>query len=246
VAAVANPEDLFTIVEGCEVRGPCISSSNYPSDYNSHDKCTVRFDVNVDAVVDDVRIEQSWDRLWIGTKDVRDTDDVPASIPAGTELKWTSDDQVNRKGWKICFEAGSIPTYEFGEKGKGAQGCPTGYEAIYDGKECRAALNSLSVQIQSVSNSRKKPCYKDNRQRGYNDGYNGGGAKFVCQVVGNNAEAKSEEASFSITALTETNTGFLKLAFRLVSVVGVFTICLGFCRNLTKETTYKNVEEQEI
>jgi len=251
VAAVANPEDLFTIVEGCQVRGPCISSSNFPSNYNSNDKCTVKFVANVETVVEDVLIEQSWDRLWIGEKDVRDIDDVPASILAGTELKWTSDGDVNRKGWKICFEAGdstvpSLPTYAFGQKGKGAQGCPAGYEAIYDGAECRDALNSLSVRIQSVSNSRKKPCYKDNRQRGYNNGHHGGGASFICRAAGNNAEAKSEEALFSMTVMTDTNLGFLKFAFRLISVVGVFAVCLSFCRNLTKETSYNTVEEQEI
>ena len=87
--------------------GTCVSSHNYPSNYGSNEQCTVQILQNVTPVVDDVDVESGYDQLFIGSVDVRSARYVPTSIAAGTEIRWTSDSSVSKKGWKICFEVES-------------------------------------------------------------------------------------------------------------------------------------------
>jgi len=106
VTGTTDAADLFTST-GCQVDGTCVSSHNYPSDYGSNEQCTVQILQNVTPVVDDVDVELNYDQLFIGSVDVRSARYVPTSIAAGTEIRWTSDSSVSKKGWKICFEVES-------------------------------------------------------------------------------------------------------------------------------------------
>lgn len=80
----------------------CVMSNNYPENYGTTEKCTIRVHQEVPLRVISFSTEPRYDELVVngntysGTEGPRDGD-----VPKG-EMTWESDSSITRKGWKIC------------------------------------------------------------------------------------------------------------------------------------------------
>merc|ERR1711904_102174 len=80
----------------------CVMSNNYPENYGTTEKCTIRAHQEVPLRVISFSTEPRYDELVVngntysGTEGPRDGD-----VPKG-EMTWESDSSITRKGWKIC------------------------------------------------------------------------------------------------------------------------------------------------
>merc|ERR1719300_4433 len=98
----------FSMSGDCDARGDCVSSSNYPNVHGHGDICTVT--MLQDAAVipgSTFEIETCCDHLMIRGVDTENPSDIPSTLAKGERFSWTSDNDVSRKGWQICFSEGS-------------------------------------------------------------------------------------------------------------------------------------------
>jgi len=92
--------------------GPCvlsedmstITSPNYPSNYNSNQKCKIEVK-NFEArlTVEDWETENGFDKLYVNDQYYSGTQ-KPDGIVLASDIMWTSDESTEKKGWKISLE----------------------------------------------------------------------------------------------------------------------------------------------
>lgn len=93
---------FFTMVGDCDVRGDCVSSSNYPEGYEKYESCTVTMVQDVFSKAGKTFEVYRRDNLMIRGKNVETLSAIPVILKTGEAFTWESG-RRSRKGWEICF-----------------------------------------------------------------------------------------------------------------------------------------------
>ena len=81
-------------------RDGCATSPNYPLDYGSNQACTFQASgIFMKSV--DFQTESGYDKLTVNTQ-TYSGNIGPAAVHVTGSMSWTSDDSVQKRGWKIC------------------------------------------------------------------------------------------------------------------------------------------------
>mmetsp|Transcript_24956 Transcript_24956/g.62556 ORF Transcript_24956/g.62556 Transcript_24956/m.62556 type:complete len:305 (-) Transcript_24956:78-992(-) len=110
VAEIAEPaveQAMWSVTEGpCTMSGACISSPNYPEDYDNNGFCSISVAPRAGSLlVEDFDTEANWDTLTVNGVRYSGSEipDVISIITSPT-ITWTSDSSSTQSGWKICIQ----------------------------------------------------------------------------------------------------------------------------------------------
>ena len=102
-----------TILGSCYQEGDCIMSPGYPGFYGKGQKCEFHMAGNINIM--DFETEAEYDYLLIGDIFYSGTSDDYWKLARGQTVSvngvvaWSSDSDVEAKGWKICVEPTNAP-----------------------------------------------------------------------------------------------------------------------------------------
>ena len=81
----------------------CVTSPNYPSNYNNNEACSIRANFAAALEVTAFSTESGYDELTIGSSTYGGISG-PAGVivDTNTPISWSSDGSDTRSGWRIC------------------------------------------------------------------------------------------------------------------------------------------------
>jgi len=89
---------------GCETDGNCINSNNFPSNYGSMEECSIELFGAVQFSTEAFSTESRHDVLTIGGVQYAREDGPPSGSYTG-KITWSSDNTINKSGWRLCRDA---------------------------------------------------------------------------------------------------------------------------------------------
>merc|ERR1719210_2810128 len=99
----------------CQESGSCMTSPNFPADYDSSSKCEIEISGSwVGAAIDVKQFdsENRWDFLYVNGQKYsgrrRNWDMYQGATPT-ENIRWTTDTYGVRSGWKICRTPAPTP-----------------------------------------------------------------------------------------------------------------------------------------
>ena len=94
----------FTTTGPCVVSGNCISSPNYPSNYNSNEACSISPTRSGQLSVSGFSTEQGYDKLTVaGTQYQGTSGPTGVYVSSSMSITWSSDNSQESTGWNICL-----------------------------------------------------------------------------------------------------------------------------------------------
>jgi len=98
----ASPTCAFALISGgCGATCSCISSPNYPENYDASDSCVIELASPSSLEVKDFTTEVFWDTLVVNGKNYSGSSG-PVGVEADGQIYWSSDGAGEEKGWSIC------------------------------------------------------------------------------------------------------------------------------------------------
>eukprot|EP00928_Gymnodinium_smaydae_P052825 TRINITY_DN3697_c0_g1_i4.p1 TRINITY_DN3697_c0_g1~~TRINITY_DN3697_c0_g1_i4.p1 ORF type:complete len:2404 (-),score=413.62 TRINITY_DN3697_c0_g1_i4:118-7329(-) len=98
----------FTVNEGeCKLTdgGNCVTSPNYPSHYGSSQSCTILPPPGSAPIeMKYFNTESGFDKLFVNGQAYQGAIAEGTTVTTSSEMTWTSDGSVQRKGWKLCVQ----------------------------------------------------------------------------------------------------------------------------------------------
>ena len=90
----------------CQVEGPCLSSPNFPHNYNTSERCDVSLPHFSVIRVTNFSTERRYDRLTINGFDYSGSGLglTGTSLVLRSNISWQSDFSEQKTGWRICVE----------------------------------------------------------------------------------------------------------------------------------------------
>merc|ERR1711904_523998 len=112
-STVAPAEHMWKVESGpCTMDAVgCIQSPNYPSKYESNERCTITVteSIAVPIVVEKFKTEARYDKLTVDGVEYSGTTG-PDGVTPKEVITWYSDTSVTGDGWKLCPSTSTPPT----------------------------------------------------------------------------------------------------------------------------------------
>ena len=100
---------FFDVIGDCHLlNGNCVSSNNYEIEtdsYGPNERCELTFKKDVIVIEKNlIDIEACCDNLIMRELKIYSTNDIPDTFSVGEKIYWKSDANIEKGGWKLCFQ----------------------------------------------------------------------------------------------------------------------------------------------